>query len=71
MRIDKNISHIVEYKSMSESVADPTVYVHHSIKFSNAILEGVMHNRSALYFQAGLLIVFILFEVNLRGKSQK
>lgn len=44
VRIDKNLSSIVQFKTMSESVADPTVYVHDSIKFSNEILEGTMHN---------------------------
>lgn len=72
MRLDKNISYIMEFKSKSESVANATApLINHSTKFSNDILEGTMHNRSVLYFQAGLLVLLVLLELSLRGKIKK
>ena len=71
MRIDKNVSRIAQFRSKSESVTDHTVYVNDSVKFSNEILEGTLHGRSVLYFQAALFIIFILLEINLRNKSIK
>ena len=71
IRIDENVSRIAQYRSKPESVADHTLYVHDSVKLSNEILEGMLHSRSVLYFQAALFVLFILLEINLRIKPQK
>jgi hypothetical protein len=71
IRINKNLSHIVKFKSMSESIADPTAYGHYSIKFSDEILEGTMHSKSVLYFQAGLLVLLGLLQLKIVNRREK
>jgi hypothetical protein len=63
-RANKNILTILELRSASETIDQVELLSNYTLSFSNQILEGVVHSRSALYLQMALFVLMLALEFN-------